>query len=271
MSSSRSAEQAEFRGQLARIVRSIDSVYGAENYLLIGASARDVHVLLHAGQPLPRATEDVDIGIAVPNAEVFHQELERLDRAGNLRTRRRLPRALGGHLPLDVLPFGAIAPSGILRVDEIEYDIRGLEDSYQYADVLDLEGGTRVRLPSLPSLIALKLIAWAIRGKGTDAKDLATLLDLTTFDPYAELIWDPASSAGRYGYEMSLEGPFVHGARLGATFGELALDRVLEVLDPLGEHMDRLIVNTPRRGVTTPSRGDQYEALLRGIEQGRGG
>lgn len=271
MNSRRSVEQAEFRRQLAQIVRSIDSVYGTERYLLIGAFARDVHVHLRAGLPLPRATADVDIGIAVPNAATFRGELERLDPAGTLRTRRRLPRPSGGDLPLDVLPFGSIAPDGVFEADEITYDIRGLEDSYRHADVLDLDDGTRVRLPSLSSLLALKLIAWAVRGKGTDAKDLATLLDVTASDPYAELIWDPASGAGDYGYEMSLEGPFVRGKKLGATFGELALERVLEVLDPLGEHVGRLIVNTPRRGVTSPSRGDQYEALRCGILHGRGG
>lgn len=268
MSSSSLAEQAEFRAQLLQIVRSVDSVYGPETYLLIGAFARDVHVHLRAGRPLPRATVDVDIGIAVPNADVFRRELERLDRYGTLRTRRRLPPSVGGDLPLDVLPFGPIAREGIFEIDEIQYDIRGLEESFRHADVLEIDDGTRVRLPTLSSLIGLKLIAWAIRRKSTDATDLATLLDVSADEPYADEIWDPAAGAGEYDYELALEGPHVQGKRLSVTFGPLARGRVLEVLDPRGDLADDLNAITPSRGVASPSREAQFSALRHGILQG---
>lgn len=268
MSSSSLAEQAEFRAQLLRIVRSVDAVYGREEYLLIGAYARDVHVHLRAGRPLPRATVDVDIGIAVPNADVFRRELERLDSYGTLRTRRRLPPSAGGDLPLDVLPFGPIAREGIFEIDEIQYDIRGLEDSFRHADVLEIDDGTRVRLPTLSSLIGLKLIAWAIRRKRTDATDLATLLDVSADEPYADEIWDPAAGAGEYDYELALEGPHVQGKRLSVTFGPLARGRVLEVLDPRGDLVDDLNASTSSRRVASPSREAQFSALRRGMLHG---
>jgi len=258
-------ESTEFRALLHGIVRAIDAVYGTESYLLIGAFARDAHVHLRAGRPLPRATSDVDIGIAAPDVEVFRRELARLDPSGTLRTRRRLARPEVGDLPLDVLPFGTIAPEGIFEADTIEYDIRGLEDAFRHADIFDLGEGTRVRVPSLSSLIGLKLIAWAIRRKSTGAKDLATLLDVSVDDPYAEEIWDPASGAGDYDYELALEGPYVLGRKLAATFGDLARGRVLEVLDPGGDLVDPLHAVTPSRGVASPSRDEQFAALRRGI------
>lgn len=267
-------DTADFRASLERIVRAVDLVYTAGRYLIIGAFARDVHVHLRAGRPLPRATADIDICIAVPDDDTFGRELGRLERGGTLRTRRRLPPAADASLPfeaslpVDVLPFGDIAPDGIFEDDHIEYDIRGLEDAYRHAEILDAGGGTLVRVPSLAALIGLKVIAWAIRRKTTDAKDLAVLFDVCGDAPYSEEVWEPSAGAGQYDFELALEGPHLQGERLAATFGRRARERVLEVIGPHGELLDLLVAMTPPRGVGAPTRADQYEALRQGIVQG---
>lgn len=261
-------DTADFRASLERIVRAVDLVYTSGRYLMIGAFARDVHVHLRAGRPLPRATADIDICIAVPDDDTFGRELGRLEQGGTLRTRRRLPSAADASLPflpVDVLPFGEIAPDGIFEDDHIEYDIRGLEDAYHHAESFDAGGGTRVRVPSLAALIGLKVIAWAIRRKTTDAKDLAVLFDVCGDAPYSEEVWEPSAGSGQYDYELALEGPHLQGRRLAATFGKQALDRVLEVIDPHGELVDFLVAMTPPRGVGAPTRAEQYEALRQGI------
>lgn len=263
--SSPAYESSEFLAELRAAVGSLDGVFGPTSYLLIGAFARDVHVHLRAGLPLPRATADVDIGIAVPDRATFDKELERLERRGSLRTRRGLPTVTGIELPVDVLPFGTIGDSGIVTIDEVQYDVRGLADAFVHAEIQDLEHGCRVRVPSLSALIGLKLIAWAIRRKSTDAADVAALLEVTTEEPYSELIWRDAEDAGRYDYELALEGPYVHGRLLAAVFGNLARSRVLEVLDPGAGILGSLVVTTPPRSVREPGRSEQLEALRQGI------
>lgn len=259
-----SDDVGEFRAGLRGVVDALDGVYGATTYLLIGAYARDAHVHLRAGLPLPRATSDVDIGIAVPDPVVFDRELERLEPRGTLRTRRELPRESGLDLPVDVLPFGGIGTGGIVTVDDLQYDVRGIEDAFREAELVDLGCGVRVRIPSLAALIGLKLIAWAMRRKSTDAKDLASLLDVTGEEPYSDLLWSAADGTGTYDFELALEGPYLQGRLLAATFRAPALARVVDVLDPDGQLRDHLDLAVPSRRVRAPSRSEQLEAFRRG-------
>ena len=258
-------DTGEFRTGLRQVVGALDMVYGPTSYLMIGAFARDAHVHLRAGLPLPRATSDVDIGIAVRDTVSFDRELKRLQQRGTLRTRRELPRESGLDLPVDVLPFGDIGIGGVVTVDEVQYDVRGIEDAFREAELVDLGSEVHVRIPSLSALIGLKLIAWAMRRKSTDAKDLASLLDVTAEEPYSEFIWSADEGAGRYDFELALEGPYLYGRLLAATFRDPALARVIEVLDPDGGLRDLLDLITPSRRVRTPSRSEQLEAFRQGV------
>lgn len=245
------------------MVRQLDRTFGRERYLLIGAYARDLHVHACAGWPLLRATADIDICIAVHDQDHLVIELERLESGGRLRTRRRMPISPTEDMPVDVLPFGAIAPGGMFADDGVEYDVHGLEDAYSSPEFFVLDDGLRVRTPSLEAMIGLKLIAWAIRGKGTDAKDLAALLDVSADEPYSEAIWE--ESDGSYEYELALEGPHLRGRYLAKTFRDDARHRVLDILDPRADQRARLAVSTPSRVPGGPTRDDQYEAFRAGL------
>lgn len=263
MSPANSSERQEFVRHLRSIVQAVDQVYGAHRYLLIGAYARDVHILLEAGLVPPRATADVDICIAVPDESALRTALGRLPANGTLRTRRRLSLPGSTDLPIDVLPMGMPDDDGHVVLDEIHYDVRGLEESFRHAHVLELSPGRTVLHPSAAAMIGLKLIAWAVRRKTSDARDIASLIDLYTDEPLVDLVWtDPA--AQEYDFVPDLAGPFLAGRELAGTWGADARKRLLEITDPQGDLLDLLLVSLPSRPVAV-GRDEQITALRHGL------
>jgi predicted nucleotidyltransferase len=155
-------------------------------WMLVGALARDVHLIEIAGIIPSRATIDIDIAVAVGSWETFDAIKELLINSSNFAPDSNFQRVRGlGALAgrqLDIVPFGAGLrdSSGVIRWPPdaaVVMSVAGFEEAYASSIEYQVDA-QRFRLASVPGLAALKLIAWKDRHHLTtkDAIDFAELL-----------------------------------------------------------------------------------------------
>ena len=173
------------------ILKQIDPVartLGIE-YLVTGATARDILLVGVFGLETGRGTRDVDLAIAVDGWPQFAAVKTRLVEAGAFEADERVIHRLF-HLPgkgrrgypIDLIPFGGIEdPAATIAWPpdrSIVMNVAGYREAFEAAPLVEIDRGFVVRVVSLPGLAILKLFAWADRGAGDsrDAIDLAMLL-----------------------------------------------------------------------------------------------
>jgi predicted nucleotidyltransferase len=144
-------------------------------FMVIGATARDILSVAIVGAPPSRATQDVDVAIAVPSWQAFESVAAGLDRVG----RREHTFVVAG-LPVDIVPFGAIETTArtIDWRDGTRMSAFGLREAYDASLPALLPGGATLRVPSVAGLAMLKLMTWSDRRLETrrDAVDLQTII-----------------------------------------------------------------------------------------------
>jgi predicted nucleotidyltransferase len=170
---------------LLALINRITLEMGIE-YLVVGATARDLVMHYGYGARIQRATKDLDFAIQIENWDAFAEIKDRLIEQGF--KERQLPQRVvsPGGMPVDIVPFGGIAdknlsiwwpPSG-----EIEMDVTGFNEAHSSAIqvIIQQEPLTKIPVASPQGLALLKLIAWDDRDhdlRAKDAKDLAYLLE----------------------------------------------------------------------------------------------
>ncbi len=173
------------------ILKQVDPVARALaiDYLVTGATARDILLVGVFGLDTGRGTRDVDLAIAVDSWPQFEAVKTRLVEAGVFEADQRvthrlfhLPgRARRGY-PIDLIPFGGLEdPAATIAWPpdrSIVMNVAGYREAFEAAPLVEIDRGFVVRVVSLPGLAILKLFAWADRGAGDprDAIDLAMLL-----------------------------------------------------------------------------------------------
>jgi predicted nucleotidyltransferase len=147
--------------------------------LIVGAFARDLHLVYAHNIPVLRQTEDVDLALAVRDWAAFEQLRTRLIATGNFAESKAVQRLRHRHLPVDLVPFGTVEstdrkiawpPKG-----EVVMDVFGFREAQQAALVVMLPGGVQARVVSLPALALLKLVCWQDRHLTSPKKDAADL------------------------------------------------------------------------------------------------
>jgi predicted nucleotidyltransferase len=185
-------DRAELR-QLARIVADIrahaDSA--AQNFMLIGAAARDILLLHRHGIECPRRTMDVDFAFSVPDWAAFARLRDNLVASGRFeqtQVEHRLRDRFG--TPLDILPFGGVeSPPGVIAWppnDNPTLSVLGYQEAFTSADSVLLPAAQPVAVVSLPMLALLKLFAWDSRHMEQPRKDAIDLLFILTAAPQTE-------------------------------------------------------------------------------------
>jgi len=156
------------------------------NYLVVGATARDLvfEHLFRIG--VERATRDLDITIQVETWAVYEQFIEALKDEGFDRHNRVTHRLYFGQtddsLPIDIVPFGDLSnEQGDIAIppDEFEMSVLGFAEAYQHVLNIELDANLVVPIASPEGLVLLKLISWIDRGivrREKDATDLWFLI-----------------------------------------------------------------------------------------------
>ncbi|MGB3429806.1 MAG: nucleotidyl transferase AbiEii/AbiGii toxin family protein [Burkholderiaceae bacterium] len=154
--------------------------------LIVGAFARDLHLLYAHGIDTRRETTDLDIALALPDWAAFTRLRERLiahgDFKGSSTVAHRLRHRNG--LPIDLVPFGRVETADRKiawppRGDEI-MDVFGFREALEAAVQVSMPGEVRASVVSLPALAMLKLVCWQDRHYTSPRKDAFDLQLIVT-------------------------------------------------------------------------------------------
>ncbi len=232
------------------------------DFTLVGSFARDHLVHDVAGLPRVAQTLDVDIAILVPSMAEYGGRLRHLDgpRGSGLTFRVE-------GVAVDVIPFGPeLTTTGIIEpIPGVTLDVTGMADAAENAEPVKF-GHTTVMIPTLASMIGLKLIAWDYRHGSTekDCRDLGPLLTATFHGPNADALWADGASCERWDYDDMLVGPYRVGLELGRTWSSNAVSRLQGILDLEG--IAELATQIDRsRGQQVAMTADQLSALRQGL------
>jgi predicted nucleotidyltransferase len=227
------------------VLRAFRGVAADGQWFVCGAMARDILTWHVHGVPLPGATRDVDLAIAVPGWDAFRALQLRLADAHDFAVdagspgRLRLPAVTGrpGY-PVDLIPFGGVeGPAGALAWPpdgRVTMNVMGFREALASACAVTVDTDLAVRVASLPMLAALKLLAWEDRRSVTvkDARDFAFLLaayerTLGT----ARLYQEEAAVLAETGYDLEQTGARLLGRDAARSLSAATRSAVLAVVE----------------------------------------
>ena len=170
---------------LARLLADVRDAVPSTEPLLVGALARDLLLHYAYGVAITRATEDVDLALAIGDWDEFDSV-----RSALLLTGRFAPYTGAIHKLryreqcwIDLVPFGAVeGPDGTIAwppAGEEVMRVVGFREANATAILVTLPESQIVRVVSLPILAILKVLAWKDRhayAPRKDALDLALIL-----------------------------------------------------------------------------------------------
>ncbi|MFD3705468.1 hypothetical protein ACFWUP_20195 [Nocardia sp. NPDC058658] len=162
----------------ATVLRELDAVAsrtGVE-FLVVGATARNMRAHSITGVTPERATHDVDIAVGVANWEEVWQLGSMFGDRGRLSHRITI-----AGIPVDIIPCGAIerADRTVAWPGDFTMNTLGFREAFGSAETVLLPGRLMVRIPSIAAQVLLKLVAWHDRHwtSTKDAVDLRTMLE----------------------------------------------------------------------------------------------
>lgn len=147
--------------------------------LIVGAFARDLHLVYAYNIPVLRQTEDIDIALAVQDWSAFEQLRARLVASGSFAASKVHHRLRHGAIPIDLLPFGNVETAD-RKISwplqgEFVMDVFGFQEAQKVAIDVLLPGDVQARVVPLPALALLKLVCWQDRYLRSPRKDAADL------------------------------------------------------------------------------------------------
>lgn len=230
--------------------------------MLIGATARDVALAVVGHGPALRATNDVDIAVAVADAAAYERLTADLSpaRAGSAH------KFLVSGITVDIVPFGGIEREDrtVTWPDGSVMNTLGFAEAIQSALGLLLPGGRMMRVASIPAQAAFKVFAWADRGHSTDrdAVDLGVLLQCYSSGDRLDHIYaeDSLAVLGEYDYDVRLAGGHWLGVDVRVHLGSQVARRCRDVV----------VADSDRGRLPLAMRGDAAEdrALLTAFAAG---
>ncbi len=152
---------------------AIDKVFREMNifYYLIGAQARDIHLLDQGIAPV-RGTQDIDFAVMLPDMDQYENLMAGLEKNGFERVRepyRMIYRQ--DNIVVDLLPFGEIEEMATVRFTQrdVELSVLGLKEVSGFVQDYKMDNIV-IRVSPLEGISILKLLSWRDRHERT--KDL---------------------------------------------------------------------------------------------------
>ncbi len=203
--------------------------------MVLGAQCRDVLHDALGGHAFPlRATQDLDLAIAIANWEAYREIVTDLPASGGTGIRYKV-----GEVLTDLVPFGPIEdPTGFVP-DPPNRSLSvwgGFQEVFDRGYHLSLPTVGAIRIPTVAGYTALKLVAWLDRsesGRYKDAPDIAAALYWYITSPPAakdRLYGDPP----HHGFDILDKFEFDEDRALAYLLGEdvaatVGLERLAEL------------------------------------------
>lgn len=196
--------------------------------MVLGAQSRDVlHSALGHSFRL-RATQDLDLAIAIADWEAYREVVTDLPVVGDTGIRYNVD-----EIHTDLVPFGPIEdPTGeVPDPPNRSLSVWGFQEVFDSGYHLPLSTVGAIRIPTIPGYTALKLVAWLDRsenGRYKDAPDIATALYWYTESAVTKnrLYDDPEHGyqvLDKFDFDEDCSLAYLLGEDLAATVGPVRL------------------------------------------------
>jgi predicted nucleotidyltransferase len=226
---------------MLRHVRDTAVQLGSE-FVIAGATARDI-VLWHVyGMRAERATKDVDVAVCAVSWGAHGELVKKLESTGHFKRSERVEHSLlfvdpadGKSIALDLVPFGPLeTPAGTIMwpKDKNPMKVLGFREAVDTALKIAVGDGLVVPVVTLPALMLLKILAWHDRRtkKNTDAPDMYLIMRNYFEAGNSDRIWEAAPGLLElHGFDTNL----ASAALLGRDAWETALPATREAVIPL--------------------------------------
>ncbi|WP_306395302.1 nucleotidyl transferase AbiEii/AbiGii toxin family protein [Telluria beijingensis] len=234
------------------ILRAVAEEAQAEgiDYMLVGATARDVLLTHVFGLDTRRATYDVDFAIAIKDWHQFNVMRSRLVARGTFEASERALQHLyykgrQGDLTyhVDLVPFGKISEekNHIAWPPDMKVvmNVVGYDDALASAELVSFEPGLDGKVVSLAGLAILKLVAWSDRGcdNPKDAHDLIHLMNSYADAGNFDRVYDEDGVIAAGNDDPDLAGVYLLGKDIQRIASVDTLDALKNII---GQDVDRL-------------------------------
>lgn len=245
------------------------------DYLLVGATARDVLLTHVYGLANRRATYDVDFAVAVKTWDQFAALRARLIARGTFKAGGSAQQRLYYHTQdgamayqLDLVPFGGVA-QGTNEVAwppdmKVIMNVAGYDDVLAAAELVTFAPGFNGKVVSLPGLAILKLVAWSDRGKADpkDAHDLIYLMDSYAAAGNLDRVYDEDGIIEAGDYDPDLAGVYLLGKDIRRVASAGTLDVLHQIIECDVERLAHEMTRTMRHLKDAENHVDRRLRLL---------
>jgi predicted nucleotidyltransferase len=223
-------------------------------YMLVGATARDL--LLHHvwGLRITRATRDLDFAFIVDSWARFHEVKQMLvatpgfvDRGRQVQRLYYKPPGFEVEAIVDIIPFGGLATNGQTIAwppdQDVVMNVAAFQDVLAAAVAIQVAESRSIPVASLAGLAVLKLSAWLDRHDSRDAADIERLMETYADAGNADRLYESeGEELERVGYDMELAGAYLLGkdahsltshatrSHLVAAFSERVVDSLIAAM-----------------------------------------
>jgi predicted nucleotidyltransferase len=138
-------------------------------------------------------------------------------------------------IEVDVIPYGGVEePDRSVHLpNDHRLNVLGVREAFDAADTVLLPGGLEVRVPTIPGLALLKIIAWYDRRflSKRDATDLDGIINWYSDGPFLDDLLEEADILDVYDFDIVLAAAHRLGRHIGLIAGHEGRAAVLAGLD----------------------------------------
>ena len=168
------------------------------SFFIVGALARDIIMEYFYKIKAPRMTMDIDLGIRVSSWNQFDQLINTLVLSGEFKKLKEKHRVIYKDVMVDIVPFGGISDKNEKiswpPENEVVMSVMGFNEVYNNSTLVRLQNNPilEVKIPTLPGLAILKLIAWKdnFPDRSKDAEDLLFIMKKYEFMGIEDKLYD---------------------------------------------------------------------------------
>jgi predicted nucleotidyltransferase len=266
-------------GDILRTIEGVATMLGFE-YLLVGATARDLIFINVFGLTGWRATRDIDFGVATHHWEAFEVfrgavlDTGQFDECVGRIHRLMYKTESGFAMPVNLIPFGGVAvPDNTIAWPpdrDFIMNVAGFTEALDAAIHVTIGTDLSIRVASIPALAILKLLAWRDRGheQNKDATDLARILPRYAAAGNEDRLYSeclPLLEAADFDIEVA--GAMLLGRDASAICNAGTHPQVRSVLDS-EQSIDRLIGQMAQLALDTDAETSQITNLIRAFRKG---